>query len=889
VFTLQFPVLMKTCPEPGWRAGRRSDRRAFAATVAGTLVILLVCSTPGLASASTPTGFVNNGGPLSGVGNLSTGLTLSDNLSISVKVGTVELTLSDTVTPGTFTSWERTYYVTVVANLGWINVSATLETNALFNWGGPTQLPSGSDNLPGIGNWTWSVLRDGAADTGGWSATSTGILSRTIAWESGTFEFIGKPSLEATVSVSPTSYDGSQATGAGFVLSNQVSRKDTDLLPTTSPLAPSIVRWAEDYVAPATWNTAKGTVSFNYANFAPIVNFTTALHTTTFLSLPAGSWGDGNMFPAGMPLNTTLLVNYYGHGTGYFPALTAYKTFVTQFAKDMAANKWTITYWNIGNEVPVAINLKLAAAYANVFNVAEQAIRSVFPNALVGSDVLMGHHEIGYFERALKNVGFLSFHAYPAGNLCAGTAYCVPNNVNEYYRDAQVLQVSSLFHGYWQFLQPRQAQWSWFNATHHWIPVIDSESNLNSAQQYGSDPRQQSLFGAAWLGSMLIDGSRQNISSEIYYSLFSTYPLPPSRTSPFGGWGFGLMTEGPNDVPTKYAPYFTTSFWAQNIPPGAKGLAVANSQPGMVRTYAVKDGANLSLFLVNLGANNATITASVAGGQWTAARELLVDSTTYNEWFNATTGKEVLSKSSAATLHPSGSGRLGFTIHSYGVALITYTPVKKPGGGNSSGSGSGNTSGSGSGTGSGSGSGTTGTGNTSGTPPGGTGGGNSTGPTPPGSPANNTTSIVGPAPPTGTNPPDSGVISGPPVASSPGSGAGGGGHGQGFLGLNAISHQLLQPLVLFGLVAAAGILLAAGAVRHRSSHPRRRPQKASPKPATARPRAKVAAAPAPRARPAAPPVRSVRPKVVTPRSTYVPRSSLVGRSSVRPANRYGYQ
>ncbi|MCI4363605.1 MAG: hypothetical protein L3K13_04795 [Thermoplasmata archaeon] len=647
-----------------------------------------------------------------------------------------------------------------------------------------------------------------------------------------------------------------------------------------------MVRWAMDYVAPATWNSAKGTVSFNYANFAPIVNFTRSLHTTTFLSVSAGSWGDGNLLPAGMPLNTSLLVNYYGHGTGYFPALGPYKTYITQFAKDMAANKWTITYWNIGNEIPVAINLTLAAAFGNVFNVAEKAIHSVFPNALVGSDILMGHHEIGFFEKYLHNVGFLSFHAYPAGNLCAGTAYCVPNNVNEYYRDAQVLQVSSLFHGYWQFMQPRKAQWSWFNATHHWIPVIDSESNLNSAQNFGSDPRQQNLFGAAWLGSLLIDGSHQNLSSEVYYSLFSTYPLPPSRTSALGGWGFGLMTEGANDVPTRYAPYYATTFWAQNVPQGAKGLAVTNSQPSMIRTYAVHDGANLSLFLVNVGANNATVTASVAGGQWTAARERLLDATTYSEWYNATTGKEVLTKSSASSLAVSGTGKIAFTIHSYGVVLITYVPVKKlswTGFSGSTGLGSAPVGGMGSYM-------TGGTSNTAPGSSGGTGGGSSTGGGTSGSPPNSNVSKTPSPPPTGSDPPASGVTS-PPGSGGASAGSGGASHGAGFLGVRSLSHFLFQPFVLVGLLAVAGALVAVGVLRHGSTHPRRR---AYPSPRgnrassdAPRPRSTSPAKPRAAAAPAA--VRRVRPKVAPRPSPQFARSSTVGRSSVRPANRYGYQ
>ncbi|MCI4363508.1 MAG: hypothetical protein L3K13_04300, partial [Thermoplasmata archaeon] len=134
------------------------------------LAILMLGSLPGLASASPSRAQVNNGGPMSGVGNVSSGLTLLDNQSISFKFGVLQLTLSDTVTLGVMTSWERSYYVTMGASIGQLNLTATLKTNAPFFWAGPSQLPSGSDNLPPFGNWTWSVVHDGITDHGGWSA-----------------------------------------------------------------------------------------------------------------------------------------------------------------------------------------------------------------------------------------------------------------------------------------------------------------------------------------------------------------------------------------------------------------------------------------------------------------------------------------------------------------------------------------------------------------------------------------------------------------------------------------------------------------------------------------------------------------------------------------------
>lgn len=872
-----------------------------------------------LSSSAAATGvhpFVTNGGPNVQSGLLSTGLTLLDNNSISYLLGTTHLTLSDSVTGGVFTNYERSFTVSVVASATHLNLTAALSANALYEWAGPTQMPGGSDNLPPFANWTWAVVTNGHSDTANWSADTNGVLSRTVFWVSESFTVLGFPTLKANVTVNPGAYAGTTATGSGFVLSNSIPSNDADYTSLASALHAPVVRWSSTYDAPATWNTTTNTVSFSYTQFSPLVSFAQSLHAQIYLSIPAGSWGDGNLLPAGMPLNTSYLVNYYNHGTGYFPALTAYKTYVTQFAKDMKSHGWTITYWNIGNEVPVAIGQKLATAFADVFNVAAAAIHSVFPNALVGWDTALGKHLLPFFESHIVGAGFLGIHTYPAGNLCAGGSYCPPNNVNEYFRDAQILQESQNFSGYWQFEQPLKAQHDWYNATGKWLPVIDSEANLNSAQSTGSDPRQQSLFGAALLGAELIEGSHQNMSQELYYSFQSPYPLPHDLTAPYGGWGFGLTTEGANDSDITYAPYDVSSWWAHYLPVGSKGLAVTNSQSWMVRSYAVRDGANLSVFLVNTGDENATITTSVSGGKWAAATENLIDASTYVMSFNANTQTESLTKDTTSTLKLSGTGPQAVVIHGYGVAVLTYVPATKSGnssGSGGTGSGTGGTGSGGTGTGSGgTGTGGTGTGGTGtgGTGTGGTGsGGTGTGGTGTGGTGTGGSGTGGlgsgsgggtTSPPTGgggstlppaSQPPTTGTTTpGSPTSGSASAGQGSSTPGA-FLAMRELALKLDQPVVLLVALACGTALIAALVATRR--RPRARSHRSAKPPTRARPKATVTAATARPAAQAAPVVPRARvPPRVAPRTPVrrVPSyRSSVSASTVRSANRYGYR
>jgi hypothetical protein len=600
---------------------------------------------------------------------------LADNGSLRTITGGSPVWLNESVDPSASGTTSRVYSVVVTASRPLTGSQVELATNAIFQWAGPSQVPGGADSVPPPANWSWEVLHGGTNDSANWTMNATGWLFRTVPWQSQSFEVIGSPRLSARFLVQPSLPDATVPTAFGFVDSGPVPSSDAEYAAYAAALHPSLVRFSQTYAAPATWNAANASVSFALGSVGPLINMTQQIGAMAYVSIPAGTWGDGNLLPQGMPLNRSLPIDWtQANSIGYFPTTTAYATYLTTFAQAVKANGWNISYWNLGNEVPVA-NTSEASAFAVVFNAGARAIHGVFPSALVGSDVLLVKSKLGLFAQSMKGVGFIAFHAYPAEGLCTPvTVYCVPDNVNNYNRNAQVLAKTTNYSGFAVFEAPRSAQWAWYNATGKWLPIIDAETNLNSAQGDGTDPRQQTLFGAAWLAYSLIQAAKENVSNTVYYDFRTPYPNPPSTTSFYGGWGFGLTQAAPQGPDLRFAPYFAGQLWGSNFGRTDRGVSVEGGAPGYVAGYAARSGSNLSLWLVNLAGVRAQVTFDVSGTGWQVTHFGRLDGSTYSQTYTPTGGAVLTNGSGDRTVSGTAeNGTMRCSIDGYGVLEINYT------------------------------------------------------------------------------------------------------------------------------------------------------------------------------------------------------------------------
>ncbi|MCI4330729.1 MAG: hypothetical protein L3K19_02635, partial [Thermoplasmata archaeon] len=528
-----------------------------------------------------------------------------------LKAGITISVLSDRAQFISGNTFSRSYNITLGVSVSFPLVFAHVETFPLGQWGNPQQLPGGVDALPPMSYWTWSVYQGGVNDTANWTYySSVAGLIRTVAWSAASFTVVGKVNPRFNIQVNALANTGMTAPTVGYVATDVLSpasnaSTDPDFLRLAQSLKPGLIRFGLTSIGMnVTWNSTYQLPVFRWRAFDAITNFSQHLPAQALMSLPAGTWGDGNTLPVGMPLNTSYQVSFYG-ATGYFPTTKAYGAYVSGLVQHVLLMGDTITYWSIGNEVP-RFTVAEVNEYIQLFNVAAATIHATFPTALVGSDIMMDPHYITQFAKTTKGVGFLSFHYYPATGICMSNGvYCAPAGGASGTTDATLIDGPNYIGHLSLWDAPALSQMIWRNLTGRSLPVIDAETNLNHmGGQYtasgGTDPRIPSIFAASWLGATLIQSVQQNLSSLLWYGFTGPAVQTPTNTSQYGGWGFQLTSEGTHDNNTKYAPYWALRLWSQGVERGAPALSTTGADPYVVEAQAFGAGTTgLSVFVVN--------------------------------------------------------------------------------------------------------------------------------------------------------------------------------------------------------------------------------------------------------------------------------------------------
>lgn len=771
---------MVYCFRPGrTRQHARAPAAVLGAVLLAVLVLLPTASTAGAAVSSRPRG-AGSGLP-----------TVGDNASVSFSFNGTTITVRDGVTDQAPTPTVRSYTIRVAANPAAPAARLNLVTDPWAQWAVASQL-GGPDGLAPTSAWSWAVWTNGSDDSANWTVDGSGNLTRAISASAATFTVVGAVNYSVSVAVNASRPDGSRAAGLGLVLNDpefatNIPTNDPDYAGLLRPISPGLLRVTLGG-STVTWVNSTGQATFVMPSVGLAWNLSQQLGSPLLLSLPAGSWGDGNFLPAGMPVNQSLPVPATNGSYGYFPADAAFVAYVSDLVNATLAAGWHIRYFNIGNEVPVAGNGSYAAEFAELFSRAAGAIHRLDPSALVGTDVMLFPTELSYFATHAGGVDYLGFHFYPAQGDC-GASFCPPNGANGYLTNDGLFGRSANFSGATIFVAPKLAQLEWYNASGRWLPIFDLESNVNSEHTNGTDPRQQSVVGAAWTASSLIDGSRQNLSAFTYFTWEGVGTSPSLSTYPDGGWGYGMANEGgANDSDLRYAPYWAAELWHRFIPAGAPGLWSTVSDQNAVRAYSASNSTGVGVYLANRLGTATTVHLSVSGAEVRSSALAGVDERSYSTGWGAGGNLQLLQSGEWAS-NLSGGAQLSVTIDGYGVAAAWFDWATAGGSNQSGGNSTGNST-----TGSGGTNQTQGTGG-SGNQSGGT---NSTGPTP------NATA--------GTTPPGGG-----------GHGAGRGPGGPVAQVTSALAGQPSAWLAGAGL-ASVGVVALVAALGHRAPTPTRRPE-----------------------------------------------------------------
>ncbi|MFI5417586.1 MAG: hypothetical protein ACHQ2Y_01625 [Candidatus Lutacidiplasmatales archaeon] len=652
---------------------------------------------------------------------------VTDGQSASFTNGFYQINVTDTLTSGPGSATVRSYYIHLAVSRPVSGLNLEVTTNPVWGLSTPDRNPGGALALPPLNFWSWQVFHGSVNDTQNWTVDATGThLLSLVAVANSTFQVVGESSPSTGVSVNVGRTDGTHVPGVSFMMINPGSNgslavpwNDTNFATQIQALHPTLIRLGQTTAAPTSWNNTSQQPSFGMRTFIRTAALIHGVGAGLLLSMPAGSWGDGNFLPAGMPLNTSIAINWAGHGagSGYFPSDGAYYAYISTFVNATIASNISVRYWNIGNEVPVKNGANVTAEFTRIFNIASLAIHQYLPNASVGTDVMLVPTSFPYFAAHALNVGYLSFHYYPVNNTCPTMhTYCVPYDSQGYWRDASMWAANHSLYGS-HFLAPASAQSQWFNLTGHHVPVLATESNMAKSPVFGTDPRQQMLFGATWLINSMMDAARQNLTSYTYYTL----EAPPNGTgqlsAPYGGWGWGMLNESSNDTGLPYAPYWALSMWGSALPAGASGVVSASADPSLVRSYACLSGTNASLVMINKVDVPMSIPLSgVYALSGTSIKVTTLDQSSYLQVYNQTLHREQVLRSGTSSASFTGTPPVVVQLSGYGVAVVSWTPgpsAPTGSGGSTSGSGGGS-SGSGGGNGSGTGNGSSGNGSSTG-------------------------------------------------------------------------------------------------------------------------------------------------------------------------------
>ena len=156
------------------------------------------------------------------------------------------------------------------------------------------------------------------------------------------------------------------------------------------------------------------------------------------------------------------------------------------------------------------------ASFTKTLNNAQQYMYNIDSSILCGNDHSDFKVFLDYFVEHIEGVGFLSFHKYDGG----GTWLYHPEI---YPSDCFVLRKASFRVDFpWDLgtkYSPSEMQEKWKVARGETLPVLCTETDLNSAWQKGTDPRIQQPIGAAWY----IEELRFFILNDVKYSIYYNF------------------------------------------------------------------------------------------------------------------------------------------------------------------------------------------------------------------------------------------------------------------------------------------------------------------------------------------------------------------------------
>jgi len=217
-----------------------------------------------------------------------------------------------------------------------------------------------------------------------------------------------------------------------------------------------------------------------------------------------------------------------------------------------------------------------------LFNAAAQAMRAENPNVFLGFD---GTNRKPVLDYWLANGGadldFISFHKYDSGTI---GRYIDDEMFTR--AETRYIETDPWYYGI------KDAQLVYYNNRGKLIPVINSESNFNSAWKDGTDPKIQQMAGAVWTALVLRAGILKGLNYSIYYDFTSSKSWNSQK--PSGGWGFGMVNMDDNQP---WYPYYVQLTIGSRLDVG-DSIVESDSSSNEVRVLSWVHRGKLNILLI---------------------------------------------------------------------------------------------------------------------------------------------------------------------------------------------------------------------------------------------------------------------------------------------------
>lgn len=269
------------------------------------------------------------------------------------------------------------------------------------------------------------------------------------------------------------------------------------------------------------------------------------------------------------------------------PYSESYAAYAIEWVKHFRELDWPVRYYEILNE-PFAYfgwnpqDTTKLSYYVDLWNTVARSMRQENPNILLSQDAITMKTVFDYWLQHGDNVDFLDFHKYDSVSI-------------EEYTDAQLFDLAerNRFETTTSFYGVDHVQQEWFNSRGAWLPLINSESNLNVAADDGTDPRIQQMSGAVWTALVLRGGIMKGLSYNVYFE-FSSSKSWELNNRQSGGLGFGMTNTDDNQP---WYPYYVHQMIGTNLHVGDP-IVEATSSSSEVRVLAWINQENLIILVI---------------------------------------------------------------------------------------------------------------------------------------------------------------------------------------------------------------------------------------------------------------------------------------------------